>query len=240
MSTEFVLVCLSVFAYSLIQSIFGVGLLLFGTPTLLLLGIPFEKVLWTLLPCSILINLMQVFGDWGKITLKKNMVLFCLPFVAGGLWTVLHFHQSIPIKKYVGVLMILTACIRVQRSLKDRLQHYCRKYTKPSLLVIGALHGLTNMGGGLLTLFVGSLFTEKEKIRSNTAFGYLMMALIQLAVLFLINQNRFGIETIGLMTIALGSYLVIGNKVFSISSEIHYQKVFTAFISVFGITLLLF
>ena len=37
--------CLVVFVFAVIQSVFGVGLLVFGTPTLLLLGLPFDAVL---------------------------------------------------------------------------------------------------------------------------------------------------------------------------------------------------
>ena len=52
-----------VLIFSIVQSIFGVGLLLFGTPTLLLLGVGYEQVLWILLPSSITISLYQVFEN---------------------------------------------------------------------------------------------------------------------------------------------------------------------------------
>jgi len=45
--------------FSFIQSIFGIGLLLFGTPTLLLFGYSYSETLWILLPCSIVISLIQ-------------------------------------------------------------------------------------------------------------------------------------------------------------------------------------
>ena len=43
----------------LVQSIFGIGLLLFGTPTFILLGYSYAETLSILLPNSILISLMQ-------------------------------------------------------------------------------------------------------------------------------------------------------------------------------------
>ena len=43
-----------------IQSFFGVGVLLFGTPLLLLLGYPFLESLLILLPISASINFLQI------------------------------------------------------------------------------------------------------------------------------------------------------------------------------------
>ena len=48
------------------QSIFGIGLLLFGTPTFLLLGYNFLEVLNLLLPMSVTISLIQFFSSKKK------------------------------------------------------------------------------------------------------------------------------------------------------------------------------
>ena len=45
---------------ALIQSIFGVGILLLGTPILLLLNMEFISVLYLLLPISLCVNLIQI------------------------------------------------------------------------------------------------------------------------------------------------------------------------------------
>ena len=52
--------------FSLIQSIFGVGLLLLGTPTFLLLGYNYFEVLNILLPYSILISVLQIIFNKGQ------------------------------------------------------------------------------------------------------------------------------------------------------------------------------
>ena len=49
---------------SAIQSLFGVGVLLFGTPVLLLLGYSFIESLLILLPVSISINILQISKDY--------------------------------------------------------------------------------------------------------------------------------------------------------------------------------
>ena len=48
------------------QSIFGIGLLLFGTPTFLLLGYNFLEVLSLLLPMSVTISFIQFFSSKKK------------------------------------------------------------------------------------------------------------------------------------------------------------------------------
>jgi uncharacterized membrane protein YfcA len=45
---------------SVIQSMFGAGILLFGTPLLLLFGYEFIDILIVLLPISLAINLLQI------------------------------------------------------------------------------------------------------------------------------------------------------------------------------------
>ena len=49
---------------SLLQSIFGVGILLFGTPILLSLGYGFTESLYTLLPLSLIVNLIQIVPNY--------------------------------------------------------------------------------------------------------------------------------------------------------------------------------
>ena len=48
------------FSLVIFQSLFGVGLLLFGTPIFLLLGNNFESTLILILPVSITISLLQL------------------------------------------------------------------------------------------------------------------------------------------------------------------------------------
>jgi len=58
-SLEFNIV-IGVVIASVVQSIFGVGVLLFGTPILMLHGYEFSDILTTLLPISIAISFSQI------------------------------------------------------------------------------------------------------------------------------------------------------------------------------------
>ena len=55
---------------SIIQSLFGVGVLVFGTPLLLILGLDFIQTLNILLPISLAINLFQFINNTKSLDSK--------------------------------------------------------------------------------------------------------------------------------------------------------------------------
>ena len=65
------------------QSIFGVGLLIFGTPTFLLLGYNFDLILSFLVPISCTISLLQFIFSKDKIKehVKKFTIYSSIPLI---------------------------------------------------------------------------------------------------------------------------------------------------------------
>ena len=79
---DFFLETLILLVLIIIQSIFGIGLLLFGTPTFLILGYDFFNTLNFLLPISITVSLLQFISLKSKF--KKTILdfnFYCLPFL---------------------------------------------------------------------------------------------------------------------------------------------------------------
>ena len=70
--------------FSVVQSIFGVVLLLFGTPTLLLLEHSYAETLWLLLPCSVAISFIQVVNNYKLIEAKKRAIYLVIPSLVLG------------------------------------------------------------------------------------------------------------------------------------------------------------
>jgi len=66
----FIDILLTVIFTAAIQSMFGTGVLLFGTPLLLLYGYDFQFALTILLPTSILINLLQLINKYKNIEIQ--------------------------------------------------------------------------------------------------------------------------------------------------------------------------
>jgi uncharacterized protein len=230
-------------AYAFVQSIFGVGLLVFGTPTLLLLGFSFEEVLAYLLPCSLAISALQV-----RTTrflplelIRRQFLLYTVPAVIVGALTVLVFlRDTINIKPFVGTLLIVTAVLRTPSGASGRLKRVIGNHRPVFLTGLGIVHGLTNLGGGLLTVIVGSLFSEKRAVRGHIAFGYGLMAISQLIVLYVTKDPHVRWLTQALLVLAAASmYLTVGERTFKATKQAIYQRALTALIATFGIVLLI-
>ena len=74
-------ILITILITAIVQSIFGTGVLLFGTPLLLILGYNFQYALIILLPTSILISFFQLKNNLNKIDIQfyKKLFLFSIP-----------------------------------------------------------------------------------------------------------------------------------------------------------------
>jgi hypothetical protein len=226
-------------ALSVVQSTFGVGLLLFGTPILLLLGMPFVQVLAYLLPCSIVVSALQVFTS-GGLTLepiRRQFLVYAAPAVLVGTAIALLAGTPRQIKLVVGAALLLTAVVRAGR-LRAALERRIRDRLPPSMVGLGLLHGLSNLGGGILTVIVGSCFTDKAEVRRHIAFAYGVMASMQLVVVLLTSRPHVQLGLVLTLPVLAGStYLLLGQRVFRAVSQRIYQLALTALIASFGLLL---
>ena len=175
----------------LFQSIFGVGLLLFGTPTLLYYNYSFSEALFILLPISITISIIQFSSS--KQTDKKfikDFNIISLPSLAVALFLVLSFLESINIKVYVALMLIIVSICSIY--LEKKFQKFLHKKNKLYFLsLIGITHGFTNLGGGFLVLYSDAITKKKELTRYYISYGYLIMGIVQLTILFTLSSKDF-------------------------------------------------
>jgi len=207
--------------FSVVQSIFGVGLLLFGTPTLLLLGYSYSETLWLLLPCSVTISLIQVVNDYKLIEAKKRAVYLVIPTLVLGLALVVTYENGINLTRIVGVLLLLIGVIRFSSKLQALLSSTVKKHIQIYYIIIGVVHGISNMGGGPLSILMSTIYSKKEIIRANVAFIYLILAMFQLVVLSIISNTSLRSEVMLLIPISLASYIFTSKF---ISSEVNDKK----------------
>ncbi|MFL2801468.1 MAG: hypothetical protein ACJ0DD_01725 [Paracoccaceae bacterium] len=172
---------LIIFFLVVFQSIFGVGLLLFGTPIFLLLGNNFESTLTLILPVSIIISILQIIYHRN---LSNNHILefntYCLPFLVIFLMMSIYFGNLINIKLYVSVLLIISSLIFLNKKRIFKVTQNLLAYRKLFLITIGCIHGATNMGGAFLSIF-SSLVNNENRLqtRNYIAYGYFVMGAIQ-------------------------------------------------------------
>ena len=233
--------CVVVIAFALVQSVFGVGLLVFGTPTLLLLGLPFEEVLAYLLPCSIVISALQVIGGGGGFRLdplRTRFLVFAAPLVLLGTALILTVGVGLDVRLIVGAVLIFSGAIRLLGPARQVLSRLVRRHLSGFLVILGAVHGLSNLGGGVLTLIVGSVYDVKEEIRRQIAFCYGVMASLQVATLWATSTADAVPWLLPLLpALAAVTYLAVGNRAFLAANRAVYQLALTALIIFFGLAL---
>lgn len=237
--TEIGILVSVIFIFSIVQSIFGVGLLVFGTPTLLILGYSFETTLSLLLPASFTISLMQILQGKQYIgTLKRDLAVYTVPTVILGLALVLTGFFTVDMKTIVGIMLLASAIIRLSNRIQALLARFLARNLKVYLLVMGLVHGLSNMGGGLLTILMSAIYSEKDRIRANIALGYLIFAGFQIGTLLALNPGVFTSMSLVLAGISFLVFQTFGNFIFQRSPKAVYQRMITFFIFTYGVVLI--
>lgn len=232
-------VLLAVTLTAAIQSIFGVGVLLFGTPLLLLLGYDFISALYTLLPISLTINLIQIIQDYKHIDrdFYKKILLFTIPFVVFFLFIV--SASNVDFGLVIGLFLLFVAIKNYSPKVEKTVESLV-KYEKTYFTIMGVVHGLTNLGGSLLTAIVHSKNYEKIKTRVTVAIAYATFALFQLATLW------FAAESTDVELGEIGLYWALGVLTYDIAEETvygtidneKYRQVFAIFLFASGVLLI--
>jgi hypothetical protein len=221
--------------FSVIQSIFGVGVLLFGTPTLLLLEYSYSETLWLLLPCSVTISLIQVVNSYKLIEAKKRAVYLIIPTLVIGLTLVVTYANGINITRIVGVLLLVIGVIRFSSKLQALLASMVKKNIQMYYAIIGIVHGISNMGGGPLSILMSTIYSKKEIIRANVAFIYLILAIFQLVVLSIISNTSVKSEVMWLIPISFVSYIFTSKFISSIVNDKKYAFILNVMILTYGV-----
>ncbi|HXU44218.1 MAG TPA: sulfite exporter TauE/SafE family protein [Thermoanaerobaculia bacterium] len=225
---------LVVATFSVVQSIFGVGLLLFGTPTLLLLGMPFPEAIAALLPCSLAVDLLQLRnGLPANRAYIRRLFGVTLPLVCLGLIIALTRTRPEGLALLVGAMLLVLGLLRCASGAVRRIQSRVVRYQTAYMAGMGFLHGLSNMGGGLLVVLASALTNEKEETRRIIAVGYSLFAITQLTTLYIVAPHSFYLWRFSLPLVAIGIYLV-GNTFYRRLEEGTFQKLLTALILAYG------
>ena len=223
-----------------IQSIFGVGVLLFGTPVLLLLGYDFINALSVLLPISIAINSLQIIKHYQFIdtVFYKNVLIYTIPLVV--LFLLVVSTAEINISLLVGGFIILVALKNYFPVMEKSLEKMV-KYEKIYLAIMGLIHGLTNLGGSLLTAIVHGKKYEKDTARVTVAICYATFAVFQLATLFIIgSQFEFSFANhMSFVQLGVIVFLLTEEVVYSSIDNKKYSQLFAAFLLISGVLLII-
>jgi len=160
------------------QSVFGIGILLFGTPIFIILGYDYYVALLIIFPFSITISILQIIFSKNKnYEFVIKLSFYTLPFFFISLLILNKFKEIININILVAVILIVFSLANL---LKNKYQIFKIKKIKLNLALLGIIHGFTNLGGSLLTILITNLKDNKVAIRFDLALSYLILSSIQL------------------------------------------------------------
>tara|TARA_Y100000748_G_C15350422_1_gene431681 strand:- start:65 stop:796 length:732 start_codon:yes stop_codon:yes gene_type:complete len=174
------------------QSTFGVGLLLFGTPTFLYFDYSFSETLYLLLPISFIISLIQfVKSEEKQKSFIYNFNIFTLPSLTLSLVIILYFQELLNLKIFISIMLIVLSIASID---KNRFNKILSKNINKNIFLIflGLIHGFTNLGGGFLALYSNIVVKKNKNLtRYYISYGYLIMVFVQLIILFTLYREDF-------------------------------------------------
>ncbi len=217
--------------FSLIQSIFGVGLLLLGTPTFLLLGYNYFEVLNILLPYSILISVLQIIFNKDKMLgFGLQILKYSIPTLILGLIIVNYLLENINFLFFISFVLITFSIINLMNLRKERFKI---KNLNIALIMLGLVHGLSNLGGTLLSIIASNVNKDKFLIRNNIATGYFLFASFQILVVnvFFVRMN---FEYLQFLWIPILIYFT-SQFIFKKIKNILFYKILNLFTLIYGV-----
>tara|TARA_B000000609_G_scaffold150989_1_gene136925 strand:- start:20 stop:745 length:726 start_codon:yes stop_codon:yes gene_type:complete len=230
-----------IFALIAVQSIFGVGLLLFGTPSLLLLGYDFANTLNILIPVSITISAVQFFKSKVKDRIFiKDYNIFCIPFLIIFLFIALKFNYLFDFRFLVALLLVFSSVLILNKKKFSSFKQMIFKIKNLILIVIGLIHGLTNMGGSFLAIY-STLISKsiKEVTRYYISYGYLIMGTIQYLMVLFLSYDLLTFNKIYYVFLALIIYFPT-QKIFKKLNDRKFSKYLNLIALIYGLSILVY
>jgi hypothetical protein len=222
-----------------VQSVFGVGLLLFGTPSFLILGYDFANTINILMPISITISILQFLKSRVKDQkFIKEYNVFCLPFLVIFLIIALKFKYILDFKLLVGLLLVFSSILILNKKRFSSFKETFFKLKKIVLIGIGCVHGLTNMGGSFLAIFSTLISQNKKEVaRYYICYGYLIMGILQYFTVLLLSFKSLDFNKLFYILFALIVYFP-AQKLFKNIKDRKFSKYINIIALVYGLLIL--
>ena len=226
------LVLIYLFLIVALQSSIGVGVLVLGTPFLLLLKYDILQVFFFLLPLSILTSLINLIiirlsNKNLNVSSYKGLTKFfvvCIPSIIIGLFILKYFQELINFKLLVSIVTIFSVLLVL---LKDKIKLRINFFRISILSIVGVIHGLTNAGGALMSLALSSN-SEKNNARYSITFFYLALETFQYLTTIIIFKNSYFLPQNIYLILVLICGVVLGNVFIKFLSENNYKLVVNA------------
>ena len=206
---------------TIIQNLFGVGILVFGTPILLGLGYDYLQVLGVLCPASLAVSMVQILTIKDAKVPEKKMLLQSGMGVIIGVGLLSVFVVPTFIYAVTAVTMFLAGALRLNKSFQKKVHGFL---TMPKLhfyFANGVFHGFSNLGGILLVLKHNLDAAHKNQSLMHTACVYLVYVVLQIFVLCLSGNADLFLHGVLISPFVVLFSVVFGRKPLASFSQKH-------------------
>jgi uncharacterized protein len=172
---------------------------------------------WAYNSVSMVISTLQVLRHYEALDVAfyKNVLLYGVPLVV--VFLALVTSVKINVTPVIGVLLIFVALKSFSPFIEHKVQAIVVK-ERLYLMFLGVVHGMSNLGGSLLTVILYSKNYPKDKTRV-TAASYATEALCQLLTLLWVG-SEFTVSYADKITL-----VQVGIVMFLLTEEILYNRI---------------
>lgn len=227
----------------IIQTIIGVGVLVLGTPTLLLLNYNIIEIINLLLPISILTSFLNItiFTKY-KLNIIDNkkykyFFIICIPGIFIGLKVLEMFQKFIDFELLVAIIILISLYLKLTSNKK--LYKLTNIKKKIIIFTTGIVHGLTNAGGTLLAIFISSNTINRKKVAYEISLFYFLLASIQYTIFLYIFNTEYEIDITFFTIIVVIINVFIGNQISRKFSNQFFQILLNLVVFISAISLIL-
>jgi uncharacterized membrane protein YfcA len=148
-------------------------------------------------------------------------------------------HARINIILLIGLFLLFIACKELSAKIAETINRLMA-FEKTYFLLMGVVHGLSNLGGSLLTALVHHKQYEKDVARVTVASSYATFAVVQLLTLGVFSRAQIDVAINDTAV-----YMIVGSLIFMLTDEMFYseldrekyQKIFAVFLAISGVVL---
>ena len=172
-----------------VQGVFGVGILVFGTPILLALDYGYFDVLGILCPTSLGVSFFQIIKARQLFSLNLKIKIFSIFGVFTGSALLVIFAVPTSIYAIVAATMFFACLLRFKANFQAKVSKFLHSYSAVFYLTNSVFHGFSNMGGILLVLKNNLETRQQQQALSNTAVMYFIYVVCQIIVIVITGHS---------------------------------------------------
>ena len=227
------------FFLTIIQTVFGVGLLVFGTPILIILGYDFYETLGILIPSSITISTFQLLKKNKSFYDEGKNIIYAVLGVFVGFTFLISFIETSLFIYLIFVCTVFASICRSNIKLNKILTILISNKRKEFHFINGVMHGFTNMGGILLPLYSNLIYVEKKLSTYNTAIFYFFYSIFQILIIFIFHNSTIFYEGLKYLPLTILVYFFLGVRTYRIINEKTFKILVVVFFWLLSISLAL-